>query len=245
MPDSDPRPSSAPPAGTPDSTASVTAGAPGWDQMAGGSEYRVTTLVRVQIVTSEVNRLFFDVMMNALGTVHDFEVVGTCCDVEDAARDLRRSPPVVTVVGTPIAGDDGLDLVSRLTESVPSCRIVLIANQPTRALVERAVGAGVLSVVPTRARLPHLINVIRGVSTGCLVLDPALVAQGGAMTPVLTDREREILRLTAMGMPVKDIASTLFLAPGTVRNLTSSLIRRLGGRNRFDTARIATERGWV
>jgi two-component system response regulator DesR len=210
-----------------------------------GVEDRVTSGVGVLVLTNEVNRLYLDVVTNALGTVHDFEVVGTSCDVEDAARDLVSSRPVVTVVGTPIAGDDGLDLVGKLTESVPSCRIVLIAHAPTRALVDRAVAAGVLSVVPTHARLPHLINVIRGVSTGCLVLDPSLVAQADTATPVLTDRDREILRLTAMGTPIKDIASKLFLAPGTVRNLTSALIKRLGGRNRFDTARIAIQRGWV
>jgi len=208
-------------------------------------EYRSPTPVVVQVVTNEVNRLFLDVVMNALSTVHGFDVMGTSCDVKDAARELQWSRPVVTVVGTGIAGDDGLDLVYRLIESVPSCRIVLIAHQPTRALVDRAVAAGVLSVVPTHARLADLIDVIRGVSTGCLVLDPDLVAHCDTATPVLTDREREILELTALGLPIKDIANELFLAPGTVRNLTSTLIKRLGGRNRFDTARIATERGWL
>jgi two-component system response regulator DesR len=208
-----------------------------------GLENRVATLVAVQIVTNEVNQLFLDVVRNALDTVDDFDVVGTFCDVEDAAFDYEWPQPVVTVVGTPITGDDGIDLVCKLTQIVPSCRIVLIAHQPTRALVDRAVAAGVLSVVPTHARLPHLIDVIRGVSTGCLVLDPALVAQDATAPSPLTGREQEILRLTAMGMPIKDIADKLFLAPGTVRNLTSALIKRLGGRNRFDAARIASERG--
>jgi two-component system, NarL family, response regulator DesR len=225
----------------PGMTADVT---PGTDLGASGTEYQITNLVRVQIVTNEASWLFFDVVAKALATARDFDVIGMSCDVA-AARDLHWSHPVVTVVGTPIAGNDGLDLVSRLTESVPSCRIVLIANQPTRVLVDRAVLGGVLSVVPAHARLSHLVDVIRGVSTGCLVLDPALVAQPDAAIPSLTDREREILRLSAMGMPVRDIASHLFLAPGTVRNLTSSLIRRLGGRNRSDAARIAAERGWV
>lgn len=242
MPENDPSPASATPAGAPDSAAGVT---PSTDLGTSGTESRMTNLVRVQIVTNEANWLFFDVVAKALGTARDFDVIGMSCDVAVAARALHWSHPVVTVVGTPIAGNDGLDLVSRLTESVPSCRIVLIANQPTRALVDRAVTCGVLSVVPAHARLSHLVNVIRGVSTGCLVLDPALVAQPDAAIPLLTDREREILRLSAMGMPVRDIASHLFLAPGTVRNLTSSLIRRLGGRNRFDAARIAAERGWV
>jgi len=208
-------------------------------------EYRATNAVAVQAVTSEANRLFLDVVMNALSTVEDFDVMGMSCDVDDAVRDLRWSRPAVTVVGAGTADDDGLDLVRRLTESVPSCQIVLIAHEPTRDLVDRAVAAGVLGVVPTHARLPDLVEVIRGVSTGCLVLDPELVAHGGPVTPVLTDREREILRLTARGMPIKDIASELFLAPGTIRNLTSALIKRMGGRNRFDAARIAAERGWL
>ncbi len=208
-------------------------------------EYRAINPVAVQAVTNEVNRLFLDVVMNALGTVDDFDVMGVSCDVDRAARDLQWSRPAVTVVGTGTAGDDGLGLVRRLTESVPSCQIVLIAHEPTRDLVDRAVAAGVLSVVPTNARLPDLIDVIRGVSTGCLVLDADLVAHGGPVTPVLTDRERDILRLTARGMPIKDIASELFLAPGTIRNLTSALIKRTGGRNRYDAARIAAERGWL
>lgn len=208
-------------------------------------ESRVDTLVSVQIVTNEVNRLFLDVVTNALGSVQDFDILGMSCNFEGAARDLQCMQPIVTVVGIATVGADGLDLVGELARSVQSPRIVLIAHQPTRALVDRAVAAGALSVVPTHAGLPHLIDVIRGVSTGCVVLDPALVAGEGAANPVLTDRERAILRLTAMGMPIKDIACKLFLAPGTVRNLSSALIKRLGGRNRFDAARIATERGWL
>lgn len=216
-----------------------------WGAMVSGLGEEAITRVAVQVVTSEVNRLFLDVVTNALGTVHNFDVTGASCDAEDPVLPLQRLRPAVTVVGTATASRDGLDLVRRLTESVPACRIVLIAYQPTRALVDRAIAVGVRGVVPTHAGLPHLIEVIRGVATGCVVLDPALVAHHGAAAPMLTEREQEVLRLTAMGVPIKDIASEVFLAPGTVRNVTSSLIKRLGGRNRYDAARIATERGWL
>jgi len=210
-----------------------------------GSGHGIAPRIAVQVVTSDASRLFLDVVMNALGTVHNFDVVGPSCDVEDAIHTLRRIRPAVAVIGTATASNDGLELVGRLTESAPSCRIVLIAHHPTRALVDRAIAIGVLSVVPTHAGLPHLVEVIRVVSTGCLVIDPTLVAERDDAVPMLTDREQEILRLTAMGIPLKDIATQVFLAPGTVRNLTSTLIKRLGGRNRFDAARIASERGWL
>ncbi len=54
-----------------------------------------------------------------------------------------------------------------------------------------------------------------------------------------------MLRLTAGGATVKEIAGELYLASGTVRNLTSAAIKKLGGRNRFDAARIAVEQGWL
>ena len=61
----------------------------------------------------------------------------------------------------------------------------------------------------------------------------------------LSDREREVLRLTAGGAPIREIAAELYLSPGTVRNLSSSAIKKLEGRNRFDAARIASTRGWL
>nr|WP_240968398.1 helix-turn-helix transcriptional regulator [Streptomyces sp. HNM0575] len=61
----------------------------------------------------------------------------------------------------------------------------------------------------------------------------------------LSTREKEVLRLTAGGAPVREIAAELFLSPGTVRNVTSSAIKKLGGRNRFDAACIASKRGWL
>ncbi|WP_344345544.1 response regulator transcription factor, partial [Kitasatospora putterlickiae] len=64
-----------------------------------------------------------------------------------------------------------------------------------------------------------------------------------AAEQVLSEREREILRLTATGASVKEVARELYLAAGTVRNVTSGAMRKLDGRNRFDAARIAAERG--
>ena len=76
-------------------------------------------------------------------------------------------------------------------------------------------------------------------------IDPNLFDPLGSAGRVLNEREREILRLTALGSPIKEIADQMFLAPGTVRNLTSALIKKLSGRNRFDAVRIARERGWL
>lgn len=64
------------------------------------------------------------------------------------------------------------------------------------------------------------------------------------LTP-LTPREREVLRATTTGAAVREIAASLFLSEGTVRNRISTAITKLGARNRVEAARIATDNGWL
>jgi two-component system response regulator DesR len=61
----------------------------------------------------------------------------------------------------------------------------------------------------------------------------------------MTDRERDVLRLAADGLPNTDIAARLHLAEGTVRNYLSTAISKLGTRNRIEAARVARDRGWL
>ena len=61
----------------------------------------------------------------------------------------------------------------------------------------------------------------------------------------LSEREHDMLAATARGQSVSDIAATLYLSEGTVRNYLSEAIHKLGARNRVEAARIAQERGWL
>ena len=61
----------------------------------------------------------------------------------------------------------------------------------------------------------------------------------------LTDRERQVLRMAGDGQTSADIASSLRLSEGTVRNYLSEAISKLGAANRVEAARIAREKGWL
>jgi two-component system, NarL family, response regulator DesR len=199
----------------------------------------------IRILVAEKNQLFLDATADMFGLVRDFEVVRTVLALDAVVDEVRRTGPLVVVLGIGGTGHHRLDLARKVMEVSPLSRVVLVAVRPTRTLVDRAVAVGVLSVVPTHAPLTHLVDAIRGVAKGFLTLDPSLFDSADPAGRVLGEREREILWLTALGLPVKDIADQLFLSPGTVRNLTSALIKKLGGRNRFDAVRIARERGWL
>ncbi|MFP8884833.1 MULTISPECIES: response regulator transcription factor [Streptomyces] len=199
----------------------------------------------IRIMVADDHVLFLEALAEALDRVEDFDVVGAACESGELLPTAQRVSPSVLVVGGGMSGPGGLCQVAELTRRVPSCGITLIVVEPTRSHVTRAVEAGVLGIVPKQAKLPNLIGAIRGVAAGCVTVDPCLLNAPGPGNRCLNDREVEILRLTATGASIKEIAQELYLASGTVRNLTSAAIRKLQGRNRFDAARIALERGWL
>lgn len=199
----------------------------------------------VRILVGNDRPLLLDALAGTLRTVADFDVVGVARDSASVLPVVLRTNPRVAVLGAGGSGVAGLALAREVLGERPACGIVVVAPSPTRALLDQALRVGVLGVVPMDAGLPQLISTIRGVAVGCIPVR----APGRTDVPhrpsSLTDREREVLRLTWAGASVKEIARELCLAPGTVRNVTSATLRKLDGRNRFDAARLAQEQGWL
>lgn len=199
----------------------------------------------IRIVIADERRLILEAIAETLKLIRDFEVLEIINDSKEIIPTVLRVLPAVAVLGATTTGRDELQLADDLRAAAPSCGVAVIASEPTRAVMDRALEAGVFSIVPNNASLAHLIHAIRGVVAGCPTIDPTLLRAPTKNGRSLSDREREVLRLTASGAPIREIATELYLSPGTVRNLTSSAIKKLKGRNRFDAARIATKRGWL
>ncbi|MCH6160374.1 helix-turn-helix transcriptional regulator [Streptomyces marispadix] len=203
-------------------------------------------------------RLYSEAIAATLNLVHDFEVVATVNNSREIVPTVLRTLPAVTVLGTNTTGRAGRCLADELRTAVPRCRIAVIGTSPgAPARRQEASAPGLLSVIPDNAALPQLVNAIRGLvannpgngaaqaAAAGPIDSAALLRQPPCNGRSLSTREKEVLRLTAGGAPVREIAAELFLSPGTVRNVTSSAIKKLGGRNRFDAACIASKRGWL
>jgi two-component system response regulator DesR len=91
-----------------------------------------------------------------------------------------------------------------------------------------------------------LARAIRHVMAGSRAVDPnlALAALSEGTNP-LSQREREVLIEARTGASIAEIAGSLFLSQGTVRNHLSAAIQKLNARNRTDAARLADEKGWL
>ncbi|MFF9909055.1 LuxR C-terminal-related transcriptional regulator [Streptomyces sp. NPDC013457] len=139
--------------------------------------------------------------------------------------------PTTSVAASPEAGG------SALLALIP-------AHRP--GVLRRAHAAGATGFVDKNGSKIRLLQAVHRVAAGERFLDDTLALgflQAAEMP--LTRRELSVLSLAAKGAPVGEIAATLYLSKGTVRNYMASVIRKVGARNRVDAIRIAQGAGWT
>lgn len=125
-------------------------------------------------------------------------------------------------------------------------RIIILTTFGRPGYLRRAMESGAVGFVVKDAPPEQLADAVRRVAAGGRVVDPALAAAtlAGGRSP-LTGRERDVLVASRDGATVADIAATLFLSEGTVRNYLSAGVAKTGVRNRVEAYREAEHRGWL
>jgi two-component system, NarL family, response regulator DesR len=201
--------------------------------------------VTTTVMVVEPQRLMMEALAHSLGKVPDFELVAGVCDGAEVMESACRLLPRVIVLSSDAFGKQTLGVVATMSLEVPDTAIALCVARPTKSFVDRALDLGVMSVVAKDTSFSCLVDAIRGAARGRVTLDPRLAQSDGKACTRLSEREREILQLTSTGASVLEIAAELHLVPGTVRNVCSTAMQKLHGRNRFDTALIARQEGWL
>ncbi len=181
-----------------------------------------------------------------LGLEADIEVVaqvGTGDAIVGAALESR---PDVALLDIDLPGISGLDAAALLREETPDCRVLILTTFGRPGYLRRAMEAGAAGFLVKDGPVEELAQAIRRVLTGETVIDPALAAAAlGAGPNPLTTRECDVLKASADGATVADIAAKLHLSESTVRNYLSSAIGKTATRNRMEAMREARHQGWL
>jgi len=176
----------------------------------------------------------------------DIEIVAEVGRGDEALPAALAAQPDVALLDIEMPGADGLTVAVQLRERLPACKVIILTTFGRPGYLRRAMESGAVGFLLKDSPATQLAVAIRRVVAGERVVDPALAmaALGEGANP-LTDREREVLAAATRGASVAEIASTLFLSEGTVRNYLSVAIQKLNARNRVEAARIAEEKGWL
>jgi DNA-binding NarL/FixJ family response regulator len=189
----------------------------------------------------------------------DIEVIGEAANGEQAAASARRLRPDVVLMDIQMPGGDGLAATRRITESADlATRVVILTTFERDEYVYEALQAGASGFLLKNAPPERLIDAVRVVAEGDALLAPSVtrrIIEQFARRPVeagvrervesLTQREREVLVLLARGKSNSELAAELVVSEGTVKTHVSSLLAKLGLRDRVQAVVLAYESGLV
>jgi two-component system response regulator DesR len=200
----------------------------------------------IRVLLAEDVRILREALAGLLALEEDIEVVAEVESGDVIVATEVAARPDVAVIDIELPGLDGLSAAAELHERLPECRTLILTGVGRPGTLRRALSAHVAGFMVKDTRPAELVEAIRTVARGGRVLDPqlafaALDVQGSP----LTEREAEVLRLTASGAEPPEIAARIGLSYGTVRNYLASAVTKLNARNRVDAIRIATEAGWI
>jgi two-component system, NarL family, response regulator NreC len=179
-----------------------------------------------------------------------FEVVAEAGNADDAARYVLGHKPTVLILDLNMPGRSSLEAIPDIRGASPATEIVVLTMQNESAFARRALQAGVRGYVLKEAADTELVQAVRSAAAGQTYLQPALGARMAAEPDAepeddLSDREREVLRLIALGHTNGEIAEQLFLSIRTVESHRAHIQQKLGLSGRSELVHYALDHGLI
>ena len=214
----------------------------------------------IRILLVDDQPLFREGLRTLLSVHSDFEVVGEAGNGEEALKLVRSLLPSVVLMDLQMPVLDGVAATRRLKAEQPQCRVIVLTTFDDDEMVFDGLRAGALGYLLKDAPSEKLSEAIRLAARGESFLQPSVAAKVVAefarltskpamhakvLVEPLSDRELEILRLIADGASNREIAGTLFLAEGTVKNHVTNILGKLGVRDRTQAALKARDTGLI
>ena len=200
----------------------------------------------IRVLIAEDQAMIRAALASLLALEDDIEVVAQVERGDEVVDAVRKARPDVALLDIEMPGLDGISVAGVIARELPSTRSLILTTFGRPGYLRRALGEGASGFLHKDAPAEELAAAIRTVAGGGTAIDPTLAA--AAITEgdsPLTPREHEVLVASASNDTAADIAATLYLSEGTVRNYLSTAIRKLGARNRREAVEIAEQKGWL
>ena len=184
----------------------------------------------------------------------DLEVVGEAGNADEGVRVARLEKPDVVLLDVVMPGRSGIEAAAEVIEASGGAKILVLSMQDDPSYVREAFAVGASGYLLKEAADVELVQAIREVAAGNRYVHPALgarlaqaevdAAKKSADDP-LSDREREVLRLLALGHTNQEIAKELFISVRTAETHRAHIMRKLGLSTRADLVRYALANGYL
>lgn len=208
---------------------------------------------KIKILLADDHKVLRDGLRALLEDDGEMIVVAEAGTVDEAVEKAEKFLPHVVVMDLGMPGGSGLDAIRQIRQKELPVRIVVLSMHSGREMVMQVLQAGSDGYVPKSSAHTDLIHAIRTVYKGQRFLHPeattALVdelldkQEESKLIGILSDRERDVLKLTAMGFTSREMGEQLALSPKTVDTYRERAMMKLNIEHRTDIIRFALRAG--
>jgi two-component system, NarL family, response regulator NreC len=182
----------------------------------------------------------------------DIEVVGEAGNAKDAVFRARALKPDVILLDVVMPGQSGIEVLPSLLKEAPDARVLVLSMQDDPSYVREAFAAGASGYVLKEAADEEVVAAVRAIADGRSYVHPALGARlvaaeaqerAAVEADPLSDREREVLRLLALGHTNQEIAKMLYISVRTAETHRAHIMQKLRLETRAELVRYALSHG--
>jgi two-component system, NarL family, response regulator NreC len=178
-------------------------------------------------------------------------VIGEAATADEAVEQVRARHPNVLLLDVVMPGRSGIDALPDITAAAPGTKVLMLSMQDDPVYVRQAFAAGAQGYLLKEAADTELVQAIREVAAGRRYVHPLLGARlattGGPTEKIdadpLSERERDVLRLLALGHTNQEIAKLLFVSIRTAETHRARIMQKLDLRTRAELVRYALAAG--
>ena len=217
----------------------------------------------IRVLVADDQAMIRGALAGLLDLERDIEVVAQAADGTQALDELARlagasgasepsdpartSAPVdVAIIDIEMPRMDGITATQAIRERFPGVRVLIVTTFGRPGYLQRALDAGATGFMVKDAPVETLADGVRTVAVGGRAIDQSLALEAlSAGSSPLTEREADVLREVEGGGTIADIARSLGLSQGTVRNHVSSSMLKMDARTRAEAASLARAAGWL
>ena len=217
----------------------------------------------IRVLVADDQAMIRGALAGLLDLERDIEVVAQAADGTQALDELARlagasgasepsdparaSAPVdVAIIDIEMPRMDGITATQAIRSRFPGVRVLIVTTFGRPGYLQRALDAGATGFMVKDAPVETLADGVRTVAAGGRAIDQSLALEAlSAGSSPLTDREADVLREVEGGGTIADIAHSLGLSQGTVRNHVSSAMLKMDARTRAEAASLARAAGWL
>lgn len=213
---------------------------------------------KIKVLIVDDHSMFRAGIKALLDTQEDIQAIGEASDGKEALSKAKELKPEVVLMDIAMPGLGGLKSTSLLKEELPEVEILTLTMHDTEEYFFEMLKAGASGYILKESPPSELFNAIREVARGNVYISPAMArkfvndylkrAKTGEESKsygVLTEREREVLRLIAEGMTNQEIATQLVISTSTVQTYRTRLMSKLNLENRSQLIKYALRHGLI